>query len=74
MTHAPSEPAARRLADRHGLKLKRNRSRTASHPTHGGYMLVDQTTGVVLAGGSPVPYFFTLEEVVAFLSDQGDAA
>ena len=70
MTHAHTETVARRLARRQGLKLERSRSRTPSDPTYGGYMLVDVATGVVVAGGSPVPYFLSLDDVAAYLRDQ----
>lgn len=66
---AMNEPALRRLAARRRLKLTKSRSRNPDGLTFGGFMIVDAETNSIVAGGSPVPYFLSLEDVEAWLAD-----
>ena len=61
------EERLRRHARRHGLRLVKSRSRRPDAIDFGGFMIVEPTRGVVLAGGSPHPFSLSLEDVEACL-------
>ena len=61
------EGRLRRHAQRHGLRLVKSRSRKPDAVSFGGYMIVEPTRGVVLAGDTPHPYSLSLEDVEAHL-------
>jgi hypothetical protein len=63
------ENRLRRMAERQGLRLTRSRRRDPRAIDYGGYMIVDAETNVVMAGGTPVPFFLSLDDVEAWLTD-----
>ncbi len=60
------EERLRRHARRHGLALVKSPSGKAGSD-FGGFMIVEPTRGVVVAGGSPHPFSLSLEDVEARL-------
>jgi hypothetical protein len=61
------EVRLRRHARRHGLALVKSSSRKPGAIDFGGFMIVEPTRGVVLAGGSPHRFSLSLEDVEACL-------
>ena len=61
------EERLRRHARRHGLALVKWPFRKPGAVDFGGFMIVEPTRGVVLAGGSPHPFSLSLEEAEACL-------
>lgn len=63
------ENRLRRMAERQGLRLLKSRRRDERAIDYGGFMLVDAETGLAIAGGSPVPYFLSADDVEAWLTE-----
>ena len=61
------ENRLRRAAQRQGYKLVKSRRRDPRAIDYDGWMLVDPSTGAVVAGGDPHPYALALEDVERFL-------
>jgi hypothetical protein len=68
------ERRVRRLAQRRGLSLLIARKRTPRIDAHGGYMLRDDETGVIVFGDRGYEYSADLDEVEAFLTDDEAAS
>lgn len=68
MTDKVRQNRLRRMAERQGLALAKSRRRDPNALDFGGFMLVDGKTNAVVAGGDPVPYSLTLDEVEAWLT------
>jgi len=63
------ENRLRRMADRQGLRLVMSRRRDPRAVDYGGYMLVDQATGKVVAGAGPIGRpTWDLDQVEAWLT------
>jgi hypothetical protein len=63
------ENRLRRMADRQGLRLVKSRRRDPRAVDYGGYMLVDQATGKVVAGAGPIGRpTWDLDQVEAWLT------
>jgi len=60
------ENRVRRQALRHNLVLRKGRARIWSVDDQGGYMLIDASTTVCVAGGR---FDWTLDEVETFLAE-----
>lgn len=56
---------ARRLAAELSYRVEKKFNRTYDCP---GFMLIDETTNIAIAGGCPVPYSLTLDELEDELS------
>lgn len=67
MDQNPTESTLRRRAARQGLTIKKSRSRNPERIDHGGFMLVDAQTGVVVVGAGSFPYSASLDDIAAFL-------
>lgn len=62
------ENKLRRMALRQGLRLEKSRRRDPHAVDFGGFMLVDVETNALVAGGSPVAYSMSAQEVQAWLA------
>jgi hypothetical protein len=60
----------RRLVQKHGCALKKNRVRNPAEPGHGGYMIVDRTSALPVMGHMPFPFAMNLDQVEGWLSQQ----
>ena len=61
------EGHARRKLRRQGYKLLKSRHR--SGPSVGGYMIVEEASNCLVAGGHPFPYSMTLDDVLGELGN-----
>jgi hypothetical protein len=68
------EDRLRRMAQRQGLMLEKSRRRDPNALDFGCYRLIDTNTKGVVFGATPLPYSATLDEIEAWLTDDGDAA
>ena len=68
--HDPTarERRFRRLVQRQGCALKKNRIRDPQRPGHGGYMIVDKESDHPVMGHMPFPFSMTLDQVEGWLS------
>lgn len=67
------ENRLRRMAERQGLRLEKSRRRDPRALDYGGYMLVEEASGAVVAGESPRPYSLNVDQVEAWLTGEGRA-
>jgi hypothetical protein len=68
------ENRMRRMAERQGLELRKSRRRDPRALDYGTYALVNPRENVVVAGvGGTGRYEFTLDDVEAFLTGDGNA-
>jgi len=58
----------RRLVQRRGYALKKNRIRDPQHPGHRGYMIVDKESDHRVMGHMPFPFSMNLDQVEGWLS------
>lgn len=65
------ENRLRRMADRQGLALVKSRRRDPRALGYGGYMLVDTSTNVAVAGELDSHRALTLDEVEEYLTGGG---
>jgi hypothetical protein len=63
-TETTRENRLRRMAKRQGLYITKSR-------TSDGYMLVDANINCIVAGGSPIPYNLSLDDVESYLREEG---
>ena len=63
------ERRARRVAKAQGYSLVKSRARDPRSYQFGGYMIVDDHLNAVVAGGSPLAYSMTLDDVVDWLEE-----
>lgn len=63
------ENRLRRMAARQGLRLEKSRRRDPRALDYGGWMIVDLRSNAVVAGGSPIPFRLSLDDVEAWLTD-----
>jgi hypothetical protein len=45
------------------LCLCKSRTRDTNAANYGGYMIVDASTNIVFAGGDPIPFFLSIDNV-----------
>src|SRR5262249_17231926 len=64
---AAREKRLRKLVQKRGYALKKNRSRTREHPGYGKFMIVDRTLNAPVAGHTPSPFSYDLDQVDAWL-------
>jgi hypothetical protein len=69
----PREKRLRRQVQRHGFALRKNRSRDATHPGYGGFMVIDTERNAAVAGHLPFSYSFDLDQVESWLGRQAGA-
>lgn len=62
------EVKLRREVARDGNVLRKSRVRNPLHPTYGGYMIVDPSTNIPLAGGDGFGFSLSLDDVEAWLN------
>ncbi len=65
--HDLREHQLSRMARRQGLCLHKNNCRDPKVPSFGGYLLIDPSKDMVVAGDSPFPYSADLDEIENFL-------
>jgi hypothetical protein len=58
----------RRLVQKRGCALKKNRTRDPGRPGDGGYMIVDRTSKEPVMGHMPFPFSMNLDQVEGWLS------
>lgn len=61
------EQRVRRLAQQHGLRFEKSRTRTPQALGYGGYRLFDVSHNAVMYGGIPIESCATLDEIDHFL-------
>ncbi len=61
------ENRLRRMAERQGFRLIKNRRRDPRAYDFGGYMILDPENNGVVAGHTPTAFSFTLNDVEQFL-------
>ena len=64
------ENRLRRMGERQGLRLSKSRRRDPRALDYGGYMLIDIYTNAVVAGGSPIAYTLSLDDVESYLTEE----
>jgi hypothetical protein len=63
----PREKRLRKLVQKRGYALRKNRSRNHQHPGYGKFMIVDTKLNAAIAGHDPVPFSYDLDQVDAWL-------
>jgi hypothetical protein len=64
---APREKRLRKLVQKRGYALRKNRSRSREHPGYGKFMIVDTKDNAAIAGHMPFPFSYDLDQVEAWL-------
>jgi len=64
---AAREKRLRKLVQKRGYALRKNRSRTREHPGYGKFMIVDRSLNAPVAGHTPSPFSYDLDQVDAWL-------
>ena len=64
---AAREKRLRRLLEKQGYSLTKNRSRNPDHPGYRHYMIVDSELNGVVTGHMPFPFSFNLDQVEGWL-------
>jgi hypothetical protein len=63
----------RRLVQKHGCTLKKNRVRDPARLGHSGYMIEDRSSDLPVIGHIPLPFSMNLDQVDGWLSRQEKA-
>lgn len=71
-SEAAREKRLRKLVQKRGYALKKNRSRTRDHPGYGKFMIVDRNINAPVAGHTPSLYSYDLDQVDAWLAQHGN--
>jgi hypothetical protein len=70
MTEADvKEARLRRMLHRRGMKLLKSRRRDPKALDYGGYMVANLVSDVIVFGGTPHPFSWSLDDVEKFLAD-----
>jgi hypothetical protein len=65
------EKRMRRLVQKRGYRLAKNRGRNRGHPGYGHYMIVDPKLNAGVAGHMPFPFSFNLDQVEGWVGRHG---
>jgi hypothetical protein len=67
ISDAAREKRLRKLVQKRGYALKKNRSRTREHPGYGKFMIIDRNINAPVAGHMPSHFSYDLDQVDAWL-------
>jgi hypothetical protein len=70
-SEAAREKRLRKLVQKRGYALKKNRSRTREHSGYGKFMIVDRNINAPVAGHTPSLFSYDLDQVDAWLGQHG---